>query len=342
MRTFEGYRKGINLGGWLSQCRENYNDEHYSSFITEADMDVIKSWGCDHVRVPVDYNVVQDEDGSFIESGFGYIDNVISWCEKRGMKMVLDLHKAPGFVFDDKEYCRFFSDAVLQERFIGIWEEFSRRYAKYSDFVAFELLNEVTEDRFAAKWNEISARAIKAIRAVGGDVKIIIGGIHHSSIEGLELLERPADDNIVFTFHCYSPLLFTHQSAYWVENMPADFHIDYPADMSEYLEKTREILGDRFGNDFFFDCKKLDSSYFERLFDRAAAVAEKYNVPLYCGEYGVIDKADMKSTVNWFRDINAALEKYNIARAAWCFKEMDFGLESGHYAGSINELVKYL
>jgi len=342
MREFEGFKKGVNLGGWLSQCRDHYNDEHYSTFITEPDMDVIKSWGCDHVRVPVDYNVVQREDGSFIKSGFGYIDSVISWCEKRGMKMVLDLHKAPGYVFDDKECCQFFFEEKLQDRFVSLWEELSRRYAKYSSFVAFELLNEVTEDRFAVKWNEISARTIKAIRAISKDVKIIIGGIHHSSIEGLDLLEKPADENIVFTFHCYSPLLFTHQSAYWIDTMPSDFQIDYPANISEYIEKTQEILGNRFGNDFFFDGKKLDSSYFEGLFERAVKVAEKYNVPLYCGEYGVIDRADPRSTLNWFKDINAALEKYNIARSAWCYREMDFGLEGEHYKDSINELVKYL
>lgn len=342
MRLFEGYKKGVNLGGWLSQCRDHYNDEHYSTFITEPDMDVIKSWGCDHVRVPVDYNVVMKEDGSFIESGFKYIDNVIAWCEKRGMKMVLDLHKAPGFIFDDKEYCQFFFDKKLQDYFVSLWEEFSHRYAKYHSFVAFELLNEVTEDRFAATWNEISARTIKAIRAISKDVKIVIGGIHHSSIEGLELLEKPADDNIVFTFHCYSPLLFTHQRAYWVDNMPSDFQIDYPGKVSDYVQKSNEILGDKFGNDFFCDAEYLDISYFEGLFARAIKVAEKFNVPLYCGEYGVIDRIELKSTMNWFKDINAALEKHNIARCAWTYKEMDFGLCGEHYAECIDELVKYL
>ena len=39
MRNFEGFKKGINLGGWLSQCRDKYNEEHYGSFITEADIE---------------------------------------------------------------------------------------------------------------------------------------------------------------------------------------------------------------------------------------------------------------------------------------------------------------
>ena len=41
----------------------------------------------------------------------------------------------------------------------------------------------------------------------------------------------------------------------------------------------------------------------------AIQVAEKYNVPLYCGEYGVIDHATPEDTVKWYRDIHAALDK---------------------------------
>ena len=52
MRDFKGYLKGINLGGWLSQCGKKYNEEHYNTFITKKDIDLIASWGMDHVRLP--------------------------------------------------------------------------------------------------------------------------------------------------------------------------------------------------------------------------------------------------------------------------------------------------
>ncbi len=58
MRDFDGYKKGVNLGGWLSQCGNNYNKEHYDTFITEKDLETIKQWGLDHVRVPVDAEVI--------------------------------------------------------------------------------------------------------------------------------------------------------------------------------------------------------------------------------------------------------------------------------------------
>lgn len=59
MRRFNGYMHGIDIGGWLSQC--DYSKEHLDNFITEEDIKRIKGWGCDHVRVPVDYNIFQDE-----------------------------------------------------------------------------------------------------------------------------------------------------------------------------------------------------------------------------------------------------------------------------------------
>ena len=52
-----GFYRGVNLGGWMSQC--DYSDERLSGFITEADFARIRSWGFDHVRIPIDYNVIR-------------------------------------------------------------------------------------------------------------------------------------------------------------------------------------------------------------------------------------------------------------------------------------------
>lgn len=79
MTEFTGYRKGVNLGGWLSQCC--HTKEHYDSFITEEDIKVISGWMTDHVRLPVDYNLLEDENGNFKEDGFGYIDNAVKWAK---------------------------------------------------------------------------------------------------------------------------------------------------------------------------------------------------------------------------------------------------------------------
>ncbi len=343
MREFTGFKKGVNLGGWLSQCgEENYNEQHYSTFITSADIDKIAEMGVDHIRLPIDYNVVMTDSGEFIEHGFTYIDRTIADCRRHGLSLVLDLHKTAGFVFDNADDCQFFDNEQLQNIFCGLWVEFAKRYGDCND-IAFELLNEVTHPDVAEKWNAIALRTIKAIREISQSVKIIVGGIMNSSIKGLSLLDKPYDENIVFTYHFYSPMLFTHQKAYWVDTMPKDSGCEYPIAEREIAEKSERLFGNSF--DEVFDKENtglIGEKFFENMFASAVKVSEKYDVPLYCGEYGVIDNADPESTVRWFRDIHSVFEKLGIAHAVWTYKEKDFGITDEHYSSVYSEIVKLL
>lgn len=342
MKQLKGYDRGVNLGGWLSQCGENYTEEHYNTFIREEDIAKLAGWGLDHLRLPVDYNVIQNDDGSFIEQGFTHIDRCVDWCEKHGLNLVLDIHKACGFVFDDASYCGFFSDEKLQDIFVALWQELARRYGNRENII-FELLNEVTAREFAEPWNRIIRRTIPAIREIAPETRIVVGGIFNSSIFGLTLMEAPYDENVVFTFHCYSPMVFTHQGAHWVETMPADFRTVYPQKASEMRALSAQFFGTDYDDEFAaLGDAELDSSYFEHMFKVALDVSAKYDVPLYCGEYGVIDLADAESTLRWYRDMSAALRKHGIPRAAWSYKEMNFGLEGEHYTPVIEEIIKVL
>ena len=122
-----GFRRGVNLGGWFSQC--DYSEDRLEHFITEKDLDRIAAWGLDHVRIPVDYNVLENEDGSWCEKGFMRIGRAIGWCKARGLKVVLDLHKTAGFSFDIGEAENgFFVNEKLQDRFYALWEEMARRF----------------------------------------------------------------------------------------------------------------------------------------------------------------------------------------------------------------------
>ena len=130
MRRFEGYQKGVNLGGWLSQC-VSYDEEHFDGFITKKDIETIASFGLDHVRVPVDYDVFMKEmSGQDVvnERGMSHIDDCIRWCRELGLNMVLDLHKAKGYMFDAAAVSNadlFFVDEILQETFYETWEMFA-------------------------------------------------------------------------------------------------------------------------------------------------------------------------------------------------------------------------
>ena len=328
------------LGGWLSQC--DYSQDRLDNFIKEEDIAKIKSWGLDHVRVPVDYNIFQNEDGSLIQTGFDCVQRCIDWCGKYGLNMILDLHKTRGFSFDKYHGEKnFFNDENLQQLFYGLWEEFAKRYVKYQDRVAFELLNEVTEPSYIDAWNAISNKAISVIRKYSKDISIIVGSYWNNSLDSMKYLADPADENIVYTFHFYDPLIFTHQGAYWVDEMPRDLKLAYPEKLSVYKEKTNEI-GLNLQDFQHISDGMIGAQYFEERMSEAKRVAEERNVAVYCGEYGVIELADAQFALNWYRDICTAFDKYGFGRAAWTYKEMDFGISDAHMDSVRDELIKLL
>lgn len=327
MKKFEGYTRGVNFGGWLSQC--DHTKERYDTFIKEEDFKEVAERKFDHVRVPVDYELILNADNTFKEEGFSYIDFAINMCKKYHLNMILDLHRTPGYSFDPFHGEKgFFESENYQNIFYHIWNEFASRYAKYSDFLTFELLNEVTKKEYCDKWNEISTECIKRIRKFAPASKIIIGGYYNNSLEAVKDLAMPYDENVVYTFHCYEPLLFTHQGAYWIETMDTSFRCNYDMPYSKYEELSQKYLSQAYASFKSFDQNAMpDESYFEHLLEEAIKVADERNVPLYCGEYGVIDRADKKEAAKWFRDFHSVMDKYKIGRSVWNYKEMDFEID---------------
>ena len=338
MKQFTGYQHGINLGGWLSQCV--HTKAHYDSFITEADIARIASWGLDHVRLPIDYDLLETADGTRIDAGYDRLRTVIGWCGAHHLNLVLDLHKTAGYSFDDGEQeDGFFTSDALQERFYRLWESLITEFAPFQDRIAFELLNEVTDQAYSDKWNAIAAACIARIRAIAPTATILLGGYWNNSINALPDLLLPPDEHIVYNFHCYDPLLFTHQGAHWVKGMPADLRIGFPSTAEAY----RTAL-DGLDTDMFMCGAETapDITLFDKAFRRAAEIAEARGVALYCGEYGVIDSADHESTVAWYQTIRTVFEQYGIGRAAWSYRRMDFGFVDPERADIADALIAAL
>lgn len=340
MKRFEGYEKGVDFGGWLSQCSE-YTREHYGSFIGEEDFAAVAGWGLDHVRLPVDWQVFQKEDGSLIEEGFGYVENAIAWARKNGLRLILDLHKTLGYSFDaESDKNNFFAEEKLHGHFYALWEEFARRFARNEDMLAFELLNEVTSPSYSGAWNKIAANAVRIIRKHSPAIKILIGGYWNNSIDALKDLDPPADGNIVYNFHCYDPLLFTHQGAYWVPGMPGDFRLGYPLTFARHNDAARSLGLTDFATPADDESRLYDKDFFVRKWQAGIKVCEERGAALYCGEYGVIDRAAPEDTLAWYRDINAAFAECGIGRAAWSYRKMDFGISDGRMKGVLAGLLE--
>ncbi len=332
---------GINLGGWISQYPA-YEHRHFQSFIIKDDITRIADWGFDHVRLPIDYPVLENDEnpGQYLEQGFSYIDNCVHWCEENGLNIIIDLHKAPGYAFDDLGKASLFNDIRMQQRLINIWQAIASRYGEKPNRIALELLNEITLSS-SDPWNALYPKLIDTIRPLAPQSLIIIGGNQYNAADQMQYLQILDDDNILYTFHHYSPLVVTHYHAPWLNFTEEYRHmISYPgqgkAPEPGFMDRYPQWnYSDEFSDEVYFD-----KVYQAEKILPALDFSRKINQPVYCGEFGVIDVAPLQNRLNWTRDFIELLIESKVGRALWSYKALDFGLVDGDGKVVSEELVK--
>jgi len=187
---------------------ELYREHH----VAEADIEAIASWGFDHVRLPMHYNLLYDDwDGVFLESGFATIDSLVVWSKRNGMGVILDMHAAPGAQSDgpiadsDGEARLWTEPDPNQDMLVEIWAEIARRYANEETIIGYDLINEpVTPDSIVDPGQVLRALYIRitdAIRSVDTNHILFIEGNYFATT--FDDLMPPFDDNMVYTFHKY-------------------------------------------------------------------------------------------------------------------------------------------
>ncbi len=327
MKTFTGFEKGMGIGGWLTNYKRFNvlpNDrrmvltigdfEHFNAYITERDVEYIASLGLDHIRLGFDQIVVESEPYVYREEIFGLIENFVKWCVKYNLNVVLNLHKAIGNYCDIQEDVELLNDDGLQERFIALWKEFEKRFEDYPG-VAFEILNEV-RDVDPELWNNLAEKTINEIRKINKTRKIIIGSTCWNSAKTLKHLRVYDDENIIYTFHMYEPFGFTHQRGVLMAG-PLFYNrkMEYPGDIEKYRDYARVAGGDINPlPDYIRMDKKFIGDWLESALDFMQNNPDKI---LWCGEFGTIRHADIKSRENWMRDIIAFLKNNHIPYCVW-------------------------
>ena len=93
-------KRGTNFGGWLSQT--NLADRRrMAERITLADFERLSAAGADHVRLPIDHELIESPapPHELLEDGMAFVDRAIDWARQTGLKLALDLHKTAGMSF---------------------------------------------------------------------------------------------------------------------------------------------------------------------------------------------------------------------------------------------------
>lgn len=315
------FKRGTNISHWLSQS--NARGSNRVNYFTAKDVKYLADLGFDHIRIPVDEEQLWKENGQQDEEGFSLLEKALGWCKQYNLDAVVDLHILRSHHFNNKEK-PLWTKPEAQERFFQCWRDLSATLKKYPvEDVAYELMNEPVADD-AEDWNKLIEKAVVVIRQAEPTRKIVIGSNRWQSPDTFDKLRIPANDkNIILSFHMYEPFLLTHHTASWTGIRDYKGPVNYPGIIvkEEDIKSLPDSLQKEIkGNKNFYSIETI-----RQHFAKPIAIAKKYNLPLYCGEWGCLTTVPDAARFQWFRDVKTVLDENNIGWATWEYKS-DFGI----------------
>jgi len=223
--------KGINLGHWLVPegymfhfGRRSEAPDHirrvfermlgreraaqfwtsfYENFITEQDIRFIASVGFNTVRVPLDYRMFVKSEGEPRFEGIGYalLDRLMGWARTAGIRVILDLHAAPGGQVGASHdggpgYPLLFYVAAHRDLTVRLWQTLAFRYRDEPTVLGYDLLNEPIAPHHDTKYLE--PRLEPFLHRI---TTIFLTGSRWGT--ALHPLGAPFADNLVYTYHSY-------------------------------------------------------------------------------------------------------------------------------------------
>lgn len=315
--------KGINFGNALEAPVEG----EWGMILQESYFRLVAEAGFDTVRIPIRWSAHAQNNAPYtIEASFFQrIDWVIDQALSNQLNVVINMHH-----YDDL----FDKPNQHKERFVKMWESIAARYKDEPTQIYFELLNEPHGNLTKSLWENLMADTILAIRRIDNVHTIILSGAEWGGVNGLANLKIPeGEQNIICTFHLYDPMLFTHQGASWVSEEYGTLGVVWPGPPPEEMSPIPAAVNVNWVytwfsqyNAFPYETNPAGPKPIVRTFEWAERQRESLECPLWLGEFGAYEKADMRSRINWTSFIREQAEARDIPWAYW-----EFGAGFGIY-----------
>jgi glucan 1,3-beta-glucosidase len=224
--------KGVNLGGWLvlekwitpslfeglkatdeyTFCQELGElagaklKSHRNSFITAANFKWLAKRGIDAVRLPVGFWLFGDAE-PFIGCA-EYVDFTLKQAQHNGLKVVLDLHAAPGSQNGNDHSGRagevsWHKDSSNIDRTLDILKNIAAEYGSHPSLIGIELLNEPgwhVPFRLLRRFYE---RAYEIVRQITGPKVAVIISDGFEPGQWFNAMPESTYKNLVIDMHLY-------------------------------------------------------------------------------------------------------------------------------------------
>jgi endoglucanase len=287
--------RGVNMGNMLEAPREGDWGLRVEQRFIDKSTAVFKT-----VRIPVRWSnhAAKTADAKLDETFAARVDTVVDAFLAKGVYVILDLHHYSQIYGDALQPNEFSVDpAVLDARLIAIWKQVAERYKNRSPKLIFELLNEPHGKMSGETWNLMIPKLLAVVRPSNPTRAVIVGPGYWNQTRALPQFRLPPDRNLIVTLHSYDPHNFTHQGISW---MP-----QYPAGVTCCDGAQRKLITDTM--------------------NAAAQWSVTNGYPIFIGEFGAFQKADMASRETYTRFARDEFEKRGFGWTYWEFAS-SFGM----------------
>jgi endoglucanase len=278
--------RGVNIIGY---DKELWKD-HTKGRFRDGYFKMIKDAGFSNVRINLHPFSHMDSEYKINPEWLKTLDWAVKNGLDAGLMVILDLHEFNAMAADP---------VAKKEMFLSVWKQLAPRYKDQSANLIFEVLNEPNRLLTPEMWNSFLVDAVGVIRSSNPDRTLIIGPGNWNGIETLPTLRLPEQDrNIIVTVHFYHPMKFTHQGAPWSKDNANLSGITWTGtkEEKELIDKRLKVAA---------DWSKVN------------------NRPIFLGEFGSYDKADMESRARYTAYVARTAEKLGFSWAYWQF-DSDF------------------
>lgn len=316
---FNQLTQGINISHWFAQ---GYTTEpyHLKHFIRANDIQLIDSLGFRHIRLPLDPNLLFNEANPEVlnAENLAYFDRALDLILQQDLAIIVNLH--PEGLFKER--------LATDDHFVASVSQFWQALAQHlsvrnPDQVFLEVLNEphfnwfLPEQGFT-RWQSVQDQLLAAMRRGAPEHTLIATSHDWSNIDGLLALTPLADANIVYNFHFYEPMPFTHQGATWVEGFAEIANLQYPPTPDNCATVLATLQGLSYEYVERYCAQEWNADRIDARIGQVAAWAQHHNVRVTANEFGVYEHlVRPEDRVAWLRDTRTALEKYGIGWAMW-------------------------
>lgn len=223
--------RGVNLGSWLvlekwmvpdlyrgTDAVDEYNlcltlgdkararlDHHRETFITASDFKWIKNCGLNAVRLPVGYWALEAPK-PYIENE-RFIDFALEQCKKNDLKLLLDLHGAPGsqngWDHSGRSGPINWTDPQNVAETVRILESFAQKYGRHQSLYGIELLNEPRDQVPLEILQQFYQDAYAQMRK---HLDPGVAVVFHDAFRALswkQFMQEPAFSNVILDTHLY-------------------------------------------------------------------------------------------------------------------------------------------